>query len=296
MKSVLIVLLGACSYGVLSTFVKIAYGEGFSVAEVTGSQVLLGAVILGAVRLMMGTKSRIAPKQLLSLILVGFAPGLTGIFYYSALQTIPASLAVVLLFQFTWMGVLLDSLLHRRWPTRTQWAALGLLFIGTYLAGDPAQQALEGLAPEGVAFGMLSALSYAVFVICSGKVAADVPPLTRSLAVAAGSAAVTFLMFPPVFLVDGSLMDSGLLFWGVLLALFGVVIPTLFFAIGVPKIGGSLATILGAAELPTAVLLSSAVLHETVRWIQWIGVAVIIAGIALPELHLLKKPAPKQSA
>ncbi|MEW4151487.1 hypothetical protein Q0N88_14915 [Bacillus thuringiensis] len=34
----LLVLLGACSYGILAIFVKLAYAEGFSLGEVIGSQ------------------------------------------------------------------------------------------------------------------------------------------------------------------------------------------------------------------------------------------------------------------
>ena len=35
LKGVFLVAIGATSYGMLATFVKIAYGEGFTTAEVT---------------------------------------------------------------------------------------------------------------------------------------------------------------------------------------------------------------------------------------------------------------------
>ena len=34
----LLVFLGGCSYGMVSTFVKLAYGLGFGVSDVTGTQ------------------------------------------------------------------------------------------------------------------------------------------------------------------------------------------------------------------------------------------------------------------
>ncbi|MNW12838.1 hypothetical protein D3C71_2106250 [compost metagenome] len=61
-------------------------------------------------------------------------------------------------------------------------------------------------------------------------------------------------------------------------------IPPLFFAIGVPHIGGGMATIMSAAELPTAVTMSFIVLHESVSGLQWFGVIITMLGIALPEL------------
>ena len=45
-KGVLLVALGATSYGMLATFVKLAYKEDFTTAEVTSSQFILG--IIGA--------------------------------------------------------------------------------------------------------------------------------------------------------------------------------------------------------------------------------------------------------
>ena len=40
------VFLGACSFGVLSTIVKNAYEEGYTLGQITGSQAFLGMVIL----------------------------------------------------------------------------------------------------------------------------------------------------------------------------------------------------------------------------------------------------------
>ncbi|GAA3332038.1 hypothetical protein GCM10020331_090970 [Ectobacillus funiculus] len=42
----LIVFLGGCCYGVLSTFVKLAYSAGYSVTEVTGGQYLFGTLLI----------------------------------------------------------------------------------------------------------------------------------------------------------------------------------------------------------------------------------------------------------
>ena len=46
LKGGILVFLGACSFGVLSTIVKTAYGEGFVVGEITGSQTFFGFLFL----------------------------------------------------------------------------------------------------------------------------------------------------------------------------------------------------------------------------------------------------------
>mgnify|MGYP003504685941 CR=1 FL=1 len=44
LKGVFLVALGATSYGMLATFVKLAYKDGFTTAEVTSSQFIYGII------------------------------------------------------------------------------------------------------------------------------------------------------------------------------------------------------------------------------------------------------------
>ena len=46
LKGVLFVALGASFYGMLATFVKVAYDQGYTTAEVTASQFVLGIITL----------------------------------------------------------------------------------------------------------------------------------------------------------------------------------------------------------------------------------------------------------
>lgn len=297
MKYILFVLVGACSFGLLSTFVKKAYESGFHVGEVVGSQNLFGVIMLWTLVFVTAkfTKQpaarqvfKVTKGQTLSLMAVGTTTGLTGMLYYTALQYISASFAIILLFQFTWMGILLEAIIERKRPGKDKIVSLILLFVGIimasgYLVGD--QKEISWL---GVALGLLSAITYALFIWFSGKTAKQVVPITRSAIMLSGSFILVMLVFPPHFLINGSL-NEGLLPWGLLLALFGIVIPPLFYAIGVPRIGGGLATILSAAELPTAIIMSYVALSESVNWLQWLGVGITMFGIALPELMKRKK-------
>ncbi len=100
---------------------------------------------------------------------------------------------------------------------------------------------------------------------------------------------IVCLFFPPTFLTDGALQD-GLWKYAFFLGLFGVVVPVICFSIGVPKVGTGLGTILGAAELPTAIIASITLVHEVVTFMQWIGIIFILLGIfTLSYLRLGKK-------
>lgn len=281
------VFLGGCSYGVLSTFVKKAYEKGFVFQDVIQSQFFFGWVILLLLMLLF-SRNRVTKKQMFTLMLVGITTSLTGMFYYLSLQTIQASLAIILLFQFTWVGVLIESIVNRTLPSKEKVISVIILFIGTLLSGGFFGSESFYWEKNGVFFGLCSAITFALFIFFSGRVETNVPTITRSFMMTSGALLFLFIILTPSFLINGSLSD-GLWLYGVPLGVFGVVLPVLFFAYGAPKINSGLATILGASELPVAVIMSMLVLHEAVTFLQWVGVFIILVGIALPQFNVLKK-------
>ncbi|CAM3458156.1 EamA family transporter [Marinicrinis lubricantis] len=279
-KSIILVLLGGASYGILSTFVKLAYREGYTVDQVIGSQMLYGALLLWCIALPLSRWS-FNLRQWLALGLIGCFTASTGMLYYAALQFIPASFAILLLFQFTWIGVLIDSIWSRKLPAKSTYLSLVFLLLGTFLAGGILEGNIE-FHIWGTLLGLLAAVSYSFFILLSGKIKSSLPSVSRSAVTVTGGLLLAWIVFGPAYLWDGSLA-SPLSFYGLLLGLFGMVIPTLFYAIGVARIGGTLASILSAAELPVAVLMSTIVLKEHVSLLQWIGVLLILFGVAFPQ-------------
>jgi drug/metabolite transporter (DMT)-like permease len=283
----LLVLTGAASFGVLSTILKLGYQRGFTTPEMTASEVLFGCVVLWLLSLpWLKVLRTLSFKAKGLLCLCGIFPGLTGILYYLALQTVSASLGVILLFQFVWMGILLDAIIKRRAPTRQQLLALALVLIGTVLAAGSQALALSSVSPIGILFGLLAAFCYTCNLQVNGRVATEVPASVRSTLMISGALVITLIIFPPGFLVDGSL-GHGLWLWGLLMGLFGIVIPPFLFARGIPHIGPGLATILGSIELPVVITCSALVLHEPVLLSQWAGAALILIAIFFSE----KRPA-----
>lgn len=302
MKNKLLLLSGAISYGVLSTIVTKAYGQGYSLGEVVGSQLLTGFILIWLSVLIVKLREKhlrgrgnsntpvqrtaeaLTWKKRLVLLAAGAPTAVTGLLYYQSLQYVENSLAIVLLFQFTWMGVLIQTIIQRKRPQRIVMFTLLVLFIGTLLAAGVFERGLAGGYDwRGIVFGLLAAVSYSLFVLLSGKAVPNANPVYRSGWMISGGMVLVFILFPPTFLFDGTLF-SGLLPYGFFLGLLGAFLPPLLFAISVPHTGEGMAAILGASELPVAVLLSSVVLHEHVSLIQWFGVLLVLLGVALPEL------------
>ncbi len=303
MKYLVSVLTGAMSYGVLSTIVVLAYGEGYQLGEVVGSQLVTGFILSWLLVLytklrekrkqhssasVSSTTSKISPKltwkHRLLLMLAGAPTVVTGLLYYQSLRYIPASFAIILLFQFTWISVLIQAVSKRQRPSKVMLWTLLVLLGGTLLAAGVMEQGAAPFNYLGILLGLLSAVSYSLFIIFSGKAVPTVHPAYRSAWMVTGGLILLCILFPPYFLFNG-LLWGPLLVFGLLLGFFGAFIPPVLFAIGVPHIGEDMAGVLGAAELPVAVLLSSFVLHEQVSELQWLGVGLILLGVIVPELH-----------
>ena len=281
-----IVFLGGCCYGILSTFVKLAYTAGFSVAEVTGAQYLFGALITW-ILILFTKKHKITRVQASKLLLSGIPFGLTGIFYYQSLQTLNASLAIILLFQFVWIGTLFEKIIYKRNPTMEKVVSILILLGGSLLAGGITLDGGGNISGQGIGWGLLSAFTFATFIFLSGSVGKQTPPLLKSGLLSTGGLIVVFLVFPPIYLVDLPTL-IGVAPYGLLLGLFGAVLPPLLYSIGMPRIGPGLGTILTASELPVAVSMSALVLGEPVSMSRWIGVGLILGGIAFSNVKLSK--------
>ncbi|MER2997051.1 EamA family transporter [Pontibacter populi] len=290
-RGIAFVLCGACSFGILSTFVKLAYNEGFTLGDVTGTQVFFGLIILWVIvllrRLFDGQGNSASLKEALQLIAMGTSTGLVSIFYYKCVQTVPASIAILLLMQFTWMSLLLDSIVKRQFPTLLQIGTVFLVLLGTCFAGNLFSGSFQDISLSGIGFGLLAALSYTFFLMVNGAAGNALHPSTKSALLLTGACILVFSIFPPVFLVNGALLN-GLFKWGIILAVFGTVLPPLFFSYGIPRIGLGLSAILSSAELPVAVLMSSIVLQEQVIAVQWFGVLLILAAIVLSNINSLR--------
>ncbi|WP_088831441.1 EamA family transporter [Paenibacillus tyrfis] len=282
-KASLLVLTGAASYGILSTCVKLAYKDGFSPAEVTGGQVLFGFVALWLLSIRCWGYMKKMPRMVfLKLLGSGVFTGLTGVFYYYALQTLSASFAVLLLFQFTWMGLLADWLLQKKAPNRFQLIGVVIVLAGTLFASGFLEGSVPQLSWTGIGLGLLAAASYTLTVYFSGRVATDVPAILRSSWMLTGAVIVVSFIYPPTFLWSGAL-TNGLWGWAVILSLFGMILPPYLYTKGAPHLSTGVASIIGAIELPVVIVCSSLLLHERTGLLQWLGIGLIFAGIVVSE-------------
>ncbi|WP_034920172.1 EamA family transporter [Gillisia sp. CAL575] len=291
LKGSLLVALGASSYGMLTTFVKMAYAEGYTSYEITFSQMLLGLIGLIILNLIFVKEKQsyieqTKTKSILKLMAAGTSLGLTSIFYYFAVKYIPVSIGIVLLMQSVWISVLLESIITKKKPGLNKILAVIVILIGTVLATNILIDAVE-LDWRGIGWGLLAAVSYTITIYTSNTVALHLHSFRRSLWMMLGGTIIIAIISAPFLLEQFNLEIFKK--WGLLLALFGTILPPILFTSGMPKINVGLGAIISSVELPVAVILAYLLLGEVINIYQWTGIIIIIVSVILMNMSKLFK-------
>jgi drug/metabolite transporter (DMT)-like permease len=291
LKGVFLVALGATSYGMLATFVKLAYKDGYTTAEVTSSQFIFG--ILGVLLINLFQKivnkekaQKASSKNIFQLMVAGTSLGMTSVFYYLCVKYIDVSIAIVLLMQTVWMGVLLEWILDKKRPSNQKIISLVIVLFGTFLATKLYEFTIQ-LDWRGIFWGILAAASFTTTMFTANKVALENSSAQRSLYMLLGGAVVVFVF--SAFTQVGALNFEIFKNYGLFLALFGTIIPPILLNAGFPKTGLGLGSIVASLELPVSVLMAFLLLNEKVVFWQWCGILLIILAIIIMNLNFSKK-------
>ncbi len=292
----------------LATFVKLAYQDGYTTSEVTTSQFLLGIVgllVLNFIQTITSKKAFPSPtsKEVRNLMLAGTSLGCTSLFYYIAVQYINVSIAIVLLMQSVWFSVVVESFLTKKIPNARKIVSVIIVLVGTILATNLINESLD-LDWKGIFWGLLAAASYTLTMFTSNTLATHLPVFRKSIIMLLGGSVVVFAFL--FFAQIGPLHFEGLksfyltftdntehihsfnysILWkyGLILSLFGTIIPPILFNVGFPNAGLGLGSIVSSLELPVSVTMAFVLLGEKVIFIQWVGIILILFAIVLMNL------------
>ena len=290
LKGVFLIALGASSYGMLATFVKMAYSEGFTTPEVTIAQFtygILGIVLINTIQKLQNKNqaTTASTKTIIQLMVAGTSLGMTSVFYYLAVKYIPVSIAIVLLMQTVWMGVLFEILLEKKMPSVQKIFSVFVVLVGTALATNIIEDKLV-TDWRGFVLGLLSAASFTTTMFTANRVGIGVSSAQRSLFMLLGGAVIVIGF--AISNQTGDFQFEIFAKWGIVLALFGTIIPPLLFNAGFPLTGIGLGSIVSALELPVSVLMAYFLLNESINTWQWIGIVLIILAVVIMNVNYKK--------
>ncbi|WP_233861391.1 EamA family transporter [Tenacibaculum piscium] len=300
-KGIIFVSIGAASYGILATIIKLANNNNFGTAGLTFLQYLFGVLVLSIATFLINTKSKktisttntanqtaisTSKYPRLKLMLFGTSLGLTSSFYYLSIQYVPVSVGIILLMQTVWMGILLEFFIDRKLVSKAKIIGCIMVLLGTLFASKVFESDFN-FNIIGFIYGLLAAIFYTASMYASNKISLELPSLTRSKYLVYGGFLAILIFWN--FQIIEEINSVEILKWGMVLGLFGTVLPPILFSKGVPTIGNGLTSIIAALEIPISVLSAFLILNEQIGFLQGIGIFIILITILLINVKKKEK-------
>lgn len=319
-------ILAAVSYGVNPLGAKYLYEEGFNVESVLFYRYGLAALIIGVImvgKIITGRKVastlrqalctaspatgyesfKVSRGELSTLIALGLLFVVSSLTLYCSFLYMDSGVACSLLFVYPVMTAVLMAMLYGEKITKTTAAAIALSLVGVLLLYKGDGEAV--LSTVGVLLVMVSALSYALYIIVANRASAPESGLEAShnrfskylphratihrldmsamklsfyvLIVCAVSMVLFSLTSPERHLMPLATGRE----WGYSLML--AIVPTVFslvsMGIAVRIIGSTPTAIMGALEPLTAVVIGLTVFHEALTVNLVAGILLILTAV-----------------
>ena len=279
--------LGAVLFAAKAIVVKLTYQYGIDAVTLIAFRMLFAMPFFAAVawreahRAARGELPVLSVRERIQLCVLG----LLGYYFSSfldflGLRYVSASLERLILFLSPTMVVLLSAWWLKRPVSPRQWVAMVASYLGVILvfAQDLAQGAGSHVA-LGALFIFGSALSYAVYLICSGELVKRVGA-TRLVAYAMLVSCVAcvvqfFLVHPPSMLVQ----PTGVYAYSFVHATLNTVVPVFMLMWAVALIGAPTASLLGMMGPVSVLFLAAWLLDEPITAWQLAGTALVLCGV-----------------
>lgn len=278
-------LIAAFSFSMKAIFVKLAYYWPVEAVTLLALRMLFSLPFFVAVGLRESRKSApLAPRQWLVVVALGLL-GYYGasIFDFIGLHYISAGLERLILFSYPTLTLLFGAAFFGQRIGRREIGSLLLCYIGIaaafahdlHLSADMASVWIGG------GFVLASSLCYAVYLTGSGRI---IPVLGASRFTALAllvSTAATLLHFALTQSLDALRQPWQVYALAIAMALFSTVLPVFTQSAAIRRIGASRAALIGTIGPVMTIGMSWAVLGESVSLWQWLGTALVIAGVML---------------
>jgi len=273
------VLLAGIGFGFLGIFGRLAFQSGLGVGELLTFRFALASLLLLLGLLIFKPKLLKLP---LKQILISVALGVLGYavfstLYFKAIEGISIPLAALLLFTFPIFVNLGSHFILKNKMTEAETMSLAIACIGlvVLLWGPIIVDSLPA-----VAFALLAAINYSIYILASGKYQKNVPPLSASLYIII-SATFTLYFFhqPPLAKIAELSLPQILIILGI--AVVCTIAPLTLFLAGLQKLSSAQASIIVMIEPVVATLAAWFLLNEQLSPQQLSGAGLVIFALIL---------------
>ena len=207
-----------------------------------------------------------------------------GLAYFQAMQLMPLSVAVVLLYTSPVWVVLFSALLFRESITHMKVASLALVLIGAacttgVITGVPA------IPATGLLFGLISGIGYALYSIF-GRFAlnAGYKSTTITFYTVLFSTVVLFFL-ADVPAIPAQLVTTVDWLMAAGIGLVTCLAPYLLYTRGLAGLDNGRASIIATLEMVVATLVGTVIFQEPFGWLNLAGIVLVLFGIVIMNVR-----------
>ena len=285
-EGLLWIMLSAAGFALTPTTVKLIYlHSSLEPMDIAIWRVVLAAPIMWGLVLLARRRARKSLSNDMpvgKLLLIGLVVSIAVLSAFYALERLPGSTYIVLLYTYPAMVALLSRLLGDEIHART-WLALALALLGVALT-VPDLSAAEGADVAGIGLALLNAAIIAIYYLLTRRALTGVDNVSRASAVMMlGSLAIMLALIPFRGLQAPGNAQTLLLLFGI--AILGTVLPIFAVNQALQRIGAAQASLVSTVEPIMSMIVAMLILGEVILGVQWLGAALIVGSMLALQLR-----------
>ncbi|MCT7509113.1 DMT family transporter [Aliarcobacter cryaerophilus] len=277
-KGVILAIISAICYGMNPLGALFLYEEGLNVNSVIFYRFIFASILLAIFMIIKKDSFYLKFKEIILLVLLGLLFGISAISLFNSFLYMDAGLASTVLFIYPIFVAIIMALFFKEKNSIITILSIVFAFIGVVLLYESDGANVSNF---GIFLVIVSSLCYAIYIVI----------INQYLKLSALKVTFYSMLFCTITILIHSFFDSSLnimplvnfnmWFYTIFLALVPTIISLLFLIKAIQLIGSTSASILGALEPLTAVMIGVYVFNEKITFWLVIGIVFILFGVIL---------------
>ena len=277
-KGVILAIISAICYGMNPLGALFLYEEGLNVNSVIFYRFIFASILLAIFMLIKKDSFYLKFKEIILLALLGLLFGISAISLFNSFLYMDAGLASTVLFIYPIFVAIIMALFFKEKNSIITILSIIFAFLGVVLLYESDGANVSNF---GIFLVIVSSLCYAIYIVI----------INQYLKISALKVTFYSMLFCTITILIHSFFDSSLnimplinfnmWFYTLFLALVPTIISLIFLIKAIQLIGSTSASILGALEPLTAVLIGVYVFNEKITFWLVIGIVFILFGVLL---------------
>ena len=277
-KGVILAIISAICYGMNPLGALFLYEEGLNVNSVIFYRFIFASILLAIFMIIKKDSFYLKFKEIILLALLGLLFGISAISLFNSFLYMDAGLASTVLFIYPIFVAIIMALFFKEKNSIITILSIIFAFLGVVLLYESDGANVSNF---GIFLVIVSSLCYAIYIVI----------INQYLKISALKVTFYSMLFCTITILIHSFFDSSLnimplvnfnmWFYTIFLALVPTIISLLFLIKAIQLIGSTSASILGALEPLTAVMIGVYVFNEKITFWLVIGIVFILFGVIL---------------